>query len=253
MLVVSAFPAYAQSSQDQPLEGYSWPTSQIPLYIQPISQVSGQASTSAAYAKQAVLDAMNTWNAGQKWFISTYMSGQGNPYSYGEINSTPESGVVVSFNQTQTSGDNWGWTSYYYRYGGDKVINKVTVQISIILTFRDGSALSRTDLQATATHELGHALGLDHTHFSELDLMNHLAPGHGVTLPSSLNLYAVYLLSKTNKINQQPSSPVTLPNNIPYTQLPQTALVEFSITSLSLLGVLTTTGLALCMRRTTDK
>lgn len=233
--------AYAASNQVQPLYGGSWPSSQIQVFIKPVGQVSGQASVSAAYARQAILDAMNTWNLAQKWFISTYMGGQGTSYTLKETSTAPtgtQSGIVISFNQTQTSGDNWSWTNFYWWYDTSGVIYRASATMSLVLTFYDGSALTQGQMQAMATHELGHAFGLDHTTFSEYDLMNHVAPGHGVNLPSTLNLYAVYLLSKTKNIHSQPSSPVSLLADIPYANTPQTAVPEFSSTEPILLLVL---------------
>lgn len=57
----------------------------------------------------------------------------------------------------------------------------------------------------------------------------------GVNLPSTLNLYAVYLLSKTKNIHSQPSGPISLPSNIPYTNTPQAAVPEFNWTEVILL------------------
>jgi hypothetical protein len=232
-LLVLASPVHATSNQVQPLYGGSWPSSQILVFIKPLGQVSGQASVSAAYARQAILDAMNTWNLAQKWFISTYMGGQGTSYTLKETSTAPtgtQSGIVISFNQTQTSGDNWGWTNFYWWWDASGMIYRASATTSLVLTFYDGSALTQSQMQAATTHELGHALGLDYTTFSEYDLMSHVAPGHGVNLPSTLNLYAVYLLSNTKNIHSQPSSPVSLPSNIPYTNTPQTAVPEFNST-----------------------
>ena len=226
----------APPTQVQPLYGASWPSSEILVFIKPVGQVSGQASVSGGYARQAILDAMNTWNLAQKWFISTYMAGKGTPYTFKETNTAPTSGVVISFNQTQTS-ENWGWTNFYPWWYASGQIYRVSASISLILTWYNGSAITQSQLQAVTTRELGHALGLDHTTFSILDLMNQISAGYGVNLPSTLNLYAVYLLSKTNNIQSQPSSPVSLPPNIPYTETPQTALPEFNSTAPILLVV----------------
>jgi hypothetical protein len=220
----------AASTPVQPLGGGSWPSSQIPVYIKPVGQVSGQASVSAGYARQAVLDAMKTWNFAQKWFIDTYMGGKGTPYTFEETSTPPAttaSAVVISFNQTQTS-DVWGWTYFQWWWGASGQIYKASATMSLILTFYDGSALAQSQLQAIAASGLGIALGLNNTSFSELDLMNPSAANHGVNIPSTLNLYAVYLLSETSNIHTQPSSPVSLPTNIPYTEAPQTALLAGS-------------------------
>lgn len=158
---------------------------------------------------------------------------------------------MISFNQTQTSGDNWGWTSFYWWPDASGQIYKASANVSLVLTFYDGSALTQSQLQALTTHELGHALGLDHTTFSELDLMNHVSPSHSVNLPSTLNLYAVYLLSKTSNMRTQPSTPVPLPSNILYTETPQTAVPEFDSTARVLLIAL----LSVCfvLRKRTQK
>ena len=87
----------------------------------------------------------------------------------------------------------------------------VTVSITIDLTKQDGSAVSDAELQTLATHELGHALGLDHTTFNPDDLMN---PVPKVVFPSTLNLYAVYLLSMATNVKDLPQQAVALPANM---------------------------------------
>jgi hypothetical protein len=219
--------AFAQSAQVQPILGFSWPTHSIPVSI----------NAPEPNARQAVSNAMRTWNLAQQWFITAYMAGVGKPVVFYETNSTFDNMVTVAFNQTQTT-DDLGVTDWQAFHDKEGNFQKVTVNISIDLTRNDEQMLTDDELQTLATHELGHALGLDHTTFSATDLMNHVPK---VMFPSTLNLYAVYLLSQSANNKDLPQQPVSLPSNIPYMTLSETDLdrvvppvVETTTTSLGM-------------------
>ena len=199
--------ASAQSVPTQPLFGFTWPIHSIPVLIE----------SSQSNGTRAMLKAMNTWNLAQQWFLTTYMASAGTPFVLYEANKTLDSMVTVTFNQTQTVEDlgETHWSAFHDQQGFFK---RVIVTINIDLRRQDGEILSDLELQTLATHELGHALGLDHTTFSPLDLMNHVPK---VLFPSTLNLYAVYLLGQSTNENNLPQRSVTLPNSIPYMMVSQ--------------------------------
>src|SRR3972149_10532732 len=96
VLILGCAPiAFADSTQTQPLYGFAWPTHSIPIMVKASQQ----------YVRSPVLKAMNTWNLAQQWFIMTYMGGAGRPFVFYETNSTVDSMITITFNQTHTIED----------------------------------------------------------------------------------------------------------------------------------------------------
>jgi len=214
LLVLNANISCIMANPDkvQPVYGFTWHslTQNIPVRIQPTNQ---------SHARQAVLKAMSTWNSAQQWFIMKYMAGASNPLLFYETDLNFTNLVTVTFNETQTS-DGLGNTLYRAWFDAQGVLKKITVSISIDLTSRGGN-LTSGQIQAVATHELGHSLGLNHTEFNDLMGPHYLEDN--ATLPSTLNLYAVYLLGKVHNVKSLPENPVRLPDSIPYAMSPPSA------------------------------
>ncbi len=187
----------------QPAEGFSWPSTTIPVFI----------GTAPSNVVADVKKAMLQWDYSQGWFQGNYGLQQRPVFNLVPSNDS-SSPVKVTFNQTQTS-SNWGWTSYHYYYSGTGEFTSVTCSVSIVLTLSDGTPLNDVAMQDISEHELGHCLGLGHTAQST-DLMNHFGGSFtAIRLPSTLNLYALYQLAGAQQASQV-ASYYYLPGPISY-------------------------------------
>jgi hypothetical protein len=238
VLVVFAFNARAvvASAYEQPLWGFAWSSRQVPVVVE----------RSPEYAHDVVLQAMQTWNFAQTWFSNTYQIST-RPYTFVEVQEPGDSYVKVTFNQTQTTND-WSTTRCHYWWNTDGVFYRVRCNITIDLSVKDGTELSPQQLRTLATAGFGFSLGLLNTVFSQTDLLNWYSVDHNVVVPSTLNLYAVALLSMVTSRNDMPRSPVTLPGGIPYETPSESAITEPGSTVRQ-----TTTSLTNSYATTTDQ
>ena len=198
------------ASYMMPLRGYRWTSHIISIRIEtnsnwPFTQ----------QARKTVLEAMNIWNEEQIWFVKQYLPSDS--YAVYNLIESDKGIIVVRF-------QNW---TYQFTGMTSNCKPEVFCAVSIAITFFDSTPVRDYYIRIIALHELGHVLGLGHTDVGG-DLMHDT--WNNATLPSTLDLYAVYVLAQGSA---QPDSTTaaTLPANIPYQQAPDvtvTPLPEFN-------------------------
>jgi hypothetical protein len=228
--------------------GFTWPSHDIPVVV---------ATVFGPGASEPVLEAMRVWNIAQKWFVKTYMGGNGVSFNFFNASKLePTGGIVVNFTGTPLLGGTaWGTANLTYTTKStDNGPTSIAYVECDVMVFTHTSLPNR---EIISLHELGHCLGLGHTALGGgiTDLMDEEGDsydGVGPPIPSTLNLYAVYLLSKANgTTNYLPSDPVVLPSNIPYTVSPpiySNAVPEFEFDP-SLFLVSALVAVAITIRR----
>ena len=185
--------AHADTQYTIPMKGGRWASYTITVRI-PLEPKTSH---------DGVLDALQVWNQAQEWFQATYYP-DGKVYTFKESSGGGQ--VRVQFEKTmkeaglaQTTGNGNTYTS-----------GRVQINIEF--------SKFRSYVSAVALHEFGHILGLAHATLGD-DLMN---VSFEYKLPSTLDLYAVHVLAS----GKTPAS-VTLPSNISYMTVPETAIPEF--------------------------
>lgn len=174
-----------------PLEGARWGSNMIPVYI----------SGGEEWQQNQTLQAMQLWNQAQLWFAREYFPNS-SVYTFEVGDSSAP--VQVTLLASSTIAENiLGWTDYQAKNG---VIESANVKIAAMN--------SEHVVLVISTHELGHVLGLgDEVIGCESDLMDTFPIVNNVSaLPTTLDLYAVHVLTTANVI----PSFVWLSNQIPY-------------------------------------
>jgi len=178
-----------------------------------------QVPSEPTWARQAVLDAMQTWNDAQLWFKTTYYP-NGSTYKFVEAEHGPITVRYVSIMSENLIGS----TSFPQIVGG----KFYTATVTLSLTSK-GKNLTAVKFYFVAIHEFGHVLGLDHA-YGFKDIMNSFVQN---LLPSTLDLYAVHVLADGDVPSQ-----VTLPSSIPYMEALVKPIPEFPTSYIVFLPIL---------------
>jgi len=153
--------------------------------------------------RTVILEVLNNWNQAQEWFIASYYPKDTDRIYHLVANSSSNSDSQIAIVYVPNTGQSWGGQTQ--NFGGTST---GYTQRSLI-EIRNDQLYNPFGLRFLLVHELGHALGLGHNNQLSFDLMY---PKQAVApYPSTLNLYAVYLLA-----SGKAGGSATLPETIPY-------------------------------------
>jgi hypothetical protein len=191
-------PVVQAQTYSQPVLGVSWNRHGISVGV----------PTSPSWAPPAINTAIDDWNNAQLWFIHTYFPDQTSAQFLLMGNQKSSQSQVAILYVTDLG---QYWTGITETPVSGTISNEtILVVLSRVQTPKD--------LLQVIEHELGHVLGLDHTQLSS-DLMyvaQDAYTGGEPSHPSTLNLYAIYLLGLG--CNFSAGETVTLPSQIPYVE-----------------------------------
>ena len=188
-----------------------------------------------SWVHDTVLEAMEIWNHAQEWFVQKYYPKENHTY----ILKASTSGQIIVVFENKTNSEYIGLTNYVHI--GGRIV-RATITLAVI---ESSQALDCT--LNLALHEFGHGLGLGgaNSNNTSNDLMwDKSATSCDFQTPSTLDLFAIHVLAAGGT----PRS-VTLPSNIPYEVVPESAVPEFSYEPVVLLMVTVFVSLLVLRRR----
>jgi len=200
---MSAHLVFAQGQACIPVFGQKWAKSYIGVYV---------AGGVSDVQRQQVLLAMNIWYSAQQWFIDSFEGGTGTPYLFYLTDSPGEGVITVSFLIGQGLSFAGRALNFAYTVPGNAYVKG---EIQINLPPERASNPNDLEVESIILHELGHGLGLGHSGI-ESDAMyaiDNYPQNYG--LPSTLDLYAVYMLKQTTDPSSLGGS-VCLPSQVAY-------------------------------------
>lgn len=203
LLPMSTHVVSAQSPACIPIFGQKWPNSYIGVYV---------AGGVSDIQRQQVLLALNIWYSSQQWFIDSFEGGVGTPYLFYLTDGPGEGVITVSFLIGQGLSFAGRALNFAYTVPGNAYV-KGEIQINL----PPDRASNPTDLmvESIILHEFGHGLGLGHSDIQSdaMYAIDNYPQSYG--LPSTLDLYAVYMLKQSADPSALGGS-VCLPSQIGY-------------------------------------
>jgi Matrixin len=196
LFTFAVMPVVRSQTYSQPMLGVSWSTHQISVDV----------PTGPSWATTGIEDAMTDWNAAQSWFIQTYFPNQTEAqFTFADaLDNSPSQVKIVYVSDVAQF-----WTGTTEVPTSGRLTNETVLVVLSRLA-------AEKDMFQVVEHELGHVLGLDHTKIPS-DLMyaaQDAYSGGEVAHPSTLNLFAVYLLGMGCDFSSDAT--VNLPTQIPY-------------------------------------
>jgi hypothetical protein len=208
-LVLSAsilLPVHAQTSYTISLLGGRWSSHAIGVEV----------PNDTMDMHDLTVQAMETWNAAQAWFIEQYYP-NGHVYSL----TVSATGVVRVFFDPADQWDPRYEDTYAYMSPQSSGNSFVSADIHIRY-LNTSNYLDQNHWYNTILHELGHVLGLGHANATYADDVMAHALWSSRMQPSTLDLYAIQMLAEG-----QYDGVVTQPSTIPYLFFKGLAVPEF--------------------------
>lgn len=182
-------------------------------------RINVEVPSSPSWAKDVVIEAMSVWDHSQEWFANTYNLTDSpyelvQPHEGGKVEKT----ISVDFADVPT-GNRLGEVNLIISSSKVFTSGLLTLPQSYHGEWLNGSYTPW--FTQLVVHMFGHVLGLDDLH-GFCDVMEEGNSSCRSSVPSTLDLYAVYILAG----GQAPPT-VTLPSSIAYQEIPATAVPEF--------------------------
>jgi len=224
LTIILAIEVPISEAQTQPsinLQGLTWKHSNITVLV--------ILESDEPWWKQSYLNstlrAINMWNNAILNFSSygsqfSYLSQIRMAYS---ISQTLETGfdIYITWQEEYAGTNTLGTSQAVYELPCTIINNTISLGARI-----KGYVLNEIDMQNVAIHELGHALGLGHSDYSDDIMYPEYTPRGSVQALSTLDVYGIsivfsWLSHYPYQPNKCPSkSSITLPQNIQYEYLP---------------------------------
>lgn len=204
LLVLNAHVAVsAQGQTCIPVLGQKWTKNYIGVYV---------AAGVSDIQRRQVLLALNVWYSAQQWFIDSFEAGVGSPYLFYLTDSPHDAAITVSFLIGQGLSFAGRTVNFTYTVPGNAFIMG---EVQINLPPSRASNPDDLEVESVILHEFGHVLGLGHSDIQSdaMYAIDNYPQNYG--LPSTLDLYAVYLLKQTPDPSSLGGS-ICLPSEIGY-------------------------------------